>query len=1029
MAGRFPSIEDITNVIDTVTGVATYFQDGEKNGVPPLNVEGIRNDLNKAVRKLGSVRTDFENEVKKNKTRVRSRTYVEWLQRVKETKDEVRDLIERYGNQSNEGRWFRFYSSGRDFGEDMKRMHEKVIDLCQESENIRDKMLVDRAPGTIVKMKAPDIRKYKTLQEPVEEILKWLKICKVKRIGIYGIVGIGKTTIMKNLNNHDEVAEMFDIVIWLKVSKEDSKENRNQKDLQRDIANRLKLAMTRTSNAKEVAQRIYAELEGKKYLLLLDNVKEDLYLPEIGIPDSNNGSKIVLTTRQRLVSNSMAADKEIKAAYLSPDEAWKMFKDVLGDEDSIEDPKIARLALKVCRECGGLPLLIEKVASTFKLKKYEILWRDGWNCWMMWPRKECEGIREIYELLRFCYNDLEDERYQKCFLYGALYPEDSDINICSLLECWEAEDLLVHENDVRKKRIMAGVLILNHLKNVSLIEESKRDYVTMNQFIRQAALYISGKDHPECKLLVTSTKLGEPADEISWVDKNRISLGASELDKLPDSPNCSMLSTLFLQANKGLEIIPPAFFNHMKKLRVLDLSDTGIKSLPSSPQILRKLKVLHLNNCKQLMELPSRINGIKDLEFLDIHGSGIYGIPSGIKKLKLLKHLWVSFGNGLSFNYNMVSELSELEELFIDFEKLEQWTNEVVENIMKEVAKLKKFKKLRVCFPEMIVDVIEVAPNTVLINVPEAKTLLSYIQGSLWKEVRKITSFQFFIGLENGGYCQHPNFACCKKYVKYCNGVVSNNPDPILKVLAEAEGFELVNHKDVKQLSDFVTATLNKIQGFLIDSCDAIETILDTMGSKLLPNLEELFIQNLPVLKSIWKGPLQPESLTKLTKLVVFNCQDLVKVFPPGVIKNLHQIQYLKFETCHGVKEIIPAVDAIVEEIIPEDFFDAMDEEIIPEVDAIENLPELPNLKELILLDMKQLSSISAIESLKCPSLEKLEIFKCPDLHKLPFNKDNVKNLKCIEVEKEWWEELQLQNQEDKELLKKLCSFEVLFHL
>ncbi|KAH7833331.1 hypothetical protein Vadar_005218 [Vaccinium darrowii] len=667
---------------------------------------------NRALQKLVSVRTVLEVEVSGNKKRVPSRTYVEWRQRVNEIEVEVRNTIAQYSDQRNQWKfpWSNF--ERRDFRKDMKRMHERVENLEQESKEMRDKMLVDRPPKAIVKEKAPDIRKYETLQKPLEKILNWLREKEVKRIGIYGIVGIGKSTIMKNLNNHDEVAVIFDIVIWLKVSKEEGKA-RSQEDLQGDIANRLKLTMAGTSNAEEVAQRISTELEGKKYLLLLDGVEECLNLSKIGIPDSNNGSKIVLTTRQHLVSYKMHVDKEIKAACLSPHEARMMFQDVLGNEDLTENSEIARLADKVCRECGGLPLLIEKVASTFKFKKDKTLWIDGWNCWMMWPLQECEGIREVYELLRFCYNDLKDKRYQKCFLFGALYPEDSDINTDSLLECWEAEDLLVHENDARKKRILAGVSILLRLKNVSLIEEGKkRDHVTMNQFIRQAALYISGKDHPECKLMVTSTEFREPADEISWNDKNRISLGASELDKLPDSPHCSLLSTLFLPANKGLEIIPPEFFKHMKNLRVLDLSDTSIKSLPSL-QFLSKLKVLHLNNCKQLLELPSRINGINNLEFLDIHGSGIIGIPSGFGKLKLLRHLWISFGNGtdaqgVSFNYNMISKLFELEQLVIDFEQREQWTDEVAKNIVKEVDKLENFKKLRVSFPQMIADVLEV---------------------------------------------------------------------------------------------------------------------------------------------------------------------------------------------------------------------------------------------------------------------------------------------------------------------------------
>ena len=45
-------------------------------------------------------------------------------------------------------------------------------------------------------------------------------IRKIRIIGIWGTVGIGKTTIMQNLNNHKDISKMFNIVIWATVLKE-----------------------------------------------------------------------------------------------------------------------------------------------------------------------------------------------------------------------------------------------------------------------------------------------------------------------------------------------------------------------------------------------------------------------------------------------------------------------------------------------------------------------------------------------------------------------------------------------------------------------------------------------------------------------------------------------------------------------------------------------------------------------------------------------------------------------------------------
>ncbi|KAF7126436.1 hypothetical protein RHSIM_Rhsim11G0132100 [Rhododendron simsii] len=66
------------------------------------NREEIFDNLNEAVQVLGSLRKDFEIEVEKNKMRVPSRTYKEWVHKEMEIEDRVKDLIAQYDNQGEE---------------------------------------------------------------------------------------------------------------------------------------------------------------------------------------------------------------------------------------------------------------------------------------------------------------------------------------------------------------------------------------------------------------------------------------------------------------------------------------------------------------------------------------------------------------------------------------------------------------------------------------------------------------------------------------------------------------------------------------------------------------------------------------------------------------------------------------------------------------------------------------------------------------------------------------------------------------
>lgn len=228
----------------------------------PNNVEDIIDDLNGEVRKLGSKSKDFKNKVLKNKTKAPSETYLEWVRTVEEIDKQVKDLLDKYDKQSKEeGSWW----FSPDFREDFKKMYKKVKSLGEESNQIKDKMFVDMQPELVVNKEGKN-NNFGIRGMQIEKILDLLESSKAKKIGILGTVGIGKTTMMRSLNNHEKVTQTFDIVIWLDVSQEGSRENLSREDLLQAIVRRLKLSIGGSSNADEIAKRILMELQGKNFL-------------------------------------------------------------------------------------------------------------------------------------------------------------------------------------------------------------------------------------------------------------------------------------------------------------------------------------------------------------------------------------------------------------------------------------------------------------------------------------------------------------------------------------------------------------------------------------------------------------------------------------------------------------------------------------------------------------------------------------------------------------------------------------------
>lgn len=136
--------------------------------------------------------------------------------------------------------------------------------------------------------------------------------------------GIGKTTLMKAINNKLIETQEFEVVIWVTLSKE-----LNLERIQKEIIYMLGLDFNdHDSDSKRHAQ-ILNWLEMKRFLLILDDLWHEINLDHVGVPNPNvqNRSKIVVTTRLVEVCNNMVADAKIRANTLTKEEAWDLLVD------------------------------------------------------------------------------------------------------------------------------------------------------------------------------------------------------------------------------------------------------------------------------------------------------------------------------------------------------------------------------------------------------------------------------------------------------------------------------------------------------------------------------------------------------------------------------------------------------------------------------------------------------------------------------------------------------------------------------
>ncbi|XP_028115377.1 disease resistance protein At4g27190-like [Camellia sinensis] len=468
-----------------------------------------------------------------------------------------------------------------------KLVVEKIQEVAELQEKVKfsNGLLIEALPTSGLFIPTMGSFCENTSARNMENVWKYLMDDEVRRIGIFGMGGIGKTTFMHHINNEllNEACN-FDDVIWVTVSKAF-----NIRNLQRQIAKALNLDLSSYGDETKRASELYTMLfEKKRYVLILDDLWKAFPLDKAGIPKPSisNECKLVLTTQLLEVCRKMKC-RAVKVELLTEDEALNLFMSKVEEHQTVLTPKVKEITTKVAKECARLSLAIITIADSMRGVNDIRGWRNAVNELTSSTKQIRDNESVIFERLKFSYSRLNEEKLQHCFLYCALYPEDNIIPREELIEYWIAEGLMAEMNSIE-------------------------------------AMFDKGF------MAKAGEGLGGVAYEDWSEDLERVSLMYNKIEELPFRPPiCPRLTTLLLGYNPLLRI-PNSFFAHMHHLNVLDLSGTYIESMPDSISKLVNLHTLLLKDCVRLKYVPS-LEKLKALKELKLKRSQIEEVPQGIE--------------------------------------------------------------------------------------------------------------------------------------------------------------------------------------------------------------------------------------------------------------------------------------------------------------------------------------------------------------------------------------------------------------
>ncbi|GMP98565.1 hypothetical protein CsSME_00046399 [Camellia sinensis var. sinensis] len=625
-------------------------------------LNGRNNDIN--------VEVNYAEQRSRKKRRVDVECWQEYVQRI--TAD-----VQTLERQEQEVRGFKNAFKRAHLGKRVVDKIEEVEKLYENGEFSNGLLIDDPTCGHAIPTA-------ESLVEPTsvrnrEKIWNFLMDDAVRKIGVHGMGGIGKTTIMGSINNQllSETSTFSD-VIWVTVSKAF-----DIKNLQGQIAKKLNIALSDNEDELRSASEIKKMLSQKKrYVLILDDLWKEFPLKKMGIPEPtrDNGCKLVLTTRLVDVCTKMNC-RPVEMELLTEEEALNLFMNNVKEHQATLTTEVEEIAKEVAKKCARLPLAIVVMAGCMIGVNDIREWRNAKSVrWRL-------GKEGFFEQLEFSYRRLKDEQERHCFLYCALYPEDHDINREELIEYWIAEGLISEMNSI-EAMFDEGHSILNKLIKTCLLVKSiiyGRECVKMHDLIRDMALKITSASP---RFMVRAGEGLKRVPHKDWSeDLERVSLMRNHIEELPsEPPNCPRLITFLFRGNNSTELrIQNSFFLYMPRLKVLDLSDTNIESLPDSISMLENLHQLLLNGCRQLKNVPS-LEKLKALEHFELTGSQIEKVPQGIGELVNLRKL------GLRGNHNLkyVPSLEKLKAL----EHFEL-TGRQIEEAPQGIEELVNLRKLR----------------------------------------------------------------------------------------------------------------------------------------------------------------------------------------------------------------------------------------------------------------------------------------------------------------------------------------------
>ncbi|XP_062195141.1 probable disease resistance protein RF45 isoform X1 [Phragmites australis] len=485
-------------------------------------------------------------------------------------------------------------------------------------------------------------------------------------VSVWGMGGIGKTTLVKGVYQSPELAGLFRKHAWVTVKHPFSLEvflrglaERLQENAQSISAGENKrpdITRMARGNGKNLATMKYEDLKRElagllqepECLIVLDDVSSTLEWDSI-IKYMGQARRIIVTTRERSVAKHCSSkegdDINIYQLHaMGEKDALDLFKKKVFKKDEYNDLRsdLEEQAKLILRKCRGLPLAISTIGGFLSDKPRTAL---EWKKLNDHISAELEINTELYmikAILMKSYNGLP-YHLKSSFLYMSIFPQDHKIRRKRLVRRWIAEGYSSEMRHMSAEEV--GDKHLAELFDRSMILPTNRvthstgkiDSCQLHDLIRDISISKSMEEN-----LVYILEEGCSSKVQGTIRHLSVSSNwAREKDVFESILDLSHVRSLTVFGEWRSFLIS----DKMKLLRVLDLEDTSGLRDHDLAHIgkLHHLRYLSLRGCRGVTQLPDCLGNLRHLQTLDVRDTFIMVLPKTVVNLERLQYLRVGF--------------------------------------------------------------------------------------------------------------------------------------------------------------------------------------------------------------------------------------------------------------------------------------------------------------------------------------------------------------------------------------------------